>query len=247
MKTIIKYSLIAGAFVRRPFFKITITCISALLATQNAFGQRDLSDRQPLVAINVNLGLDNFLISNNALNQWTKSNFNLVEQYNPNLFFDFNCIYKQYDIGFSVSSNGNGFDVTSGYIGIHLTHSQSAVSSWLNLEFGGISGRFTNITPVNYIRTPDQVGQKMELHYLSDYWGLSFKNYLNFLHYNAPFFKHKKVPVNTGVFVSAGYQPYRRQWNYGYYNKDTVFTAVRIKTIPTLGKVHATAGVFMGF
>jgi hypothetical protein len=257
MKTILKY-LSAGRYFDKPpvknacylyfrFNKIMAAAILILFATQNALGQRNVSNLQPDGMLIMNIGVDDFSISRQAFDKWTRMNFNRVENNNPNIFADFGCIFRAYDIGVSLSSNGVGFDLTQGYIGRRLTRPQSPVSSWLNLEFGGISGQFTNIRPVNYVLTPDQVGQKLQLRYASNYWGLTSKNYLNFLHYNAPSLKHKKISINSGFFVSVDYQPYSRQWHYGYYNQDTIFTAVRIKTIPLLGKIHGTAGVFCGF
>ena len=257
MKTILKY-LSTSRYVEKPvkiiagdlYFrlnKIMAAAVLILFAAQKAFGQRNVSNLQPDGMLIMNIGVDDFSISRQAFDRWTRMNFNLVENNNPNIFADFGGIFRAYDFGTSVSSNGVGFDLTQGYIGRRLTRPQSPVSSWLNLEFGGISGTFTNIRPVNYVLTPDQVGQKLQLRYLSNYWGLTSKNYLNFLHYNAPSLKHKKIAINSGFFVSVDYQPYRRQWSYGYYNKDTIFTSVKIKTIPMLGKVHGSAGVFCGF
>ena len=257
MKSILIY-LSAGRFFESPPIKIVgcpCFCLNKLLpaavfiliTAQNAFSQRNVSNLQPENMLVMNIGVDNFFISRQAFDKWTRVNFNLVENNNPNIFFDFGGIFRAYDFGISATSNGIGFDLTQGYIGRRLTRPRSPVSSWLNLEFGGIYGQFTNIRPVNYVLTPDQVGQKLQLRYSSNYWGLTSKNYLNFLHYNAPFFGHKKIPINTGVFASVDYQPYHRQWKYGYYNQDTVFTSVKIKTIPLLGKIHGTAGIFCGF
>ena len=257
MKKILKYLSAGRCFERLPlkiagclYFrldKIVALVTLTLLTAQNAFGQRNVSNVQPANMFIMNFGVDDISISRQAFDKWTRTNFNLVEQANSNFIFDVGGIFRAYDFGVDFIGNGIGFDFTQGYIGRRLTGVRSPVSSWLNLEFGGIYGQFTNIKPVNYTLTADQVGQKLQLRYGSSYWGFTSKNYLNFLHYNAPFFGHKKIPVNTGFFVGADYQPYRRQWKYGYYNQDTIFTSVKIKTIPLLGKVHGTAGVFMGF
>ena len=219
-----------------------------LFAAPNAFGQRNVSNLQPEGMLIINIGVDDFFISRQAFDRWTRMNFNLVENNNPNIFADFGGIFRAYDFGTSVSSNGIGFDLTQGYIGRRLTRPQSPISSWLNLEFGGISGTFTNIRPVNYVLTPDQAGQKLQLRYLSNYWGLTSKNYLNFLHYNAPSLKHKKIAINSGFFVRCGLptlSPPMELWllqqGYDFYFGENKNDTGARQSAP------GSAGVFCGF
>ncbi len=247
MKTIFKY-LSAIFFNDR---LLLITCKSAivtlclLLVAEISFCQRNAFHHTPDSMLYVYLGASSNYIDKHAFDVWTATNFNLTERYRTNFYIDLGGLYKGYDLGLTANI-GPSFGNAGGYIGRRLTRKNSFISSWLNLEMGGFFGRFTNIMPVNYTLAPDQVGQQMELHYNAFYMGLALKNYFNFLQYNIKIGR-TRIPVNTGFFVSANWQPGQRNWRYGYYTQDTVFNGVKIQNIPKLGKLQGTAGVFMGF
>jgi hypothetical protein len=216
-----------------------------LLCFQSSFGQRNALDMEPDSMIFFHLGASYTSINRSAFDQWTRTNYNLVERHDLNTLIDIGGIYKRFDIGVDLNAGG-AFNQYMVYFGRRLTGPRSFITSWLNFEAGEFVGIFKNISPVNYTPTPDQKGQQLELHYTSTYIGLTSKNFLNFLHFNIRLGKDK-IPVNTGFFVGAGFQPGGRNWKYGYYNTDTVFTAVKIKNIPRLGKVQVNTGLFMGF
>ena len=91
MKTILKY-LSAGRYFERPLKKIpgrlyfqlakAVAAVLILFTAQNAFGQRDLSNVQSPSTLYMNLGVDNFFISRQTFDKWTRMNFNLVENNN---------------------------------------------------------------------------------------------------------------------------------------------------------------------
>lgn len=252
MKTILKYAvincyktlLIINRVIFIAFKKIAIA-LFLLLLFHSAFCQRNAANKEPDSLFFVHMGASNAFINRQAFDQWTRANYNLTEKYNANFLLDLGGIYKRFDFGGGLNVGGS-FNQYLVYFGRRLTGQRSFITSWLNIEYGQFIGIFKNIAPVNYTLTPDQQGQQLELHYTGNFIGLSSRDFLNFLHYNIRLGK-VKIPVNTGVFVSLEYQPGARNWNYGYYNTDTVFTAVKIKTIPKLSKVQVSTGVFMGF
>jgi hypothetical protein len=212
---------------------------------QNSFCQRNSQNFQTDSMFFFGMGLSKLSINRLAFDQWTRANYNLTESYNLNTYIDLDYIGGRYDLGLNFNL-GSAFSTDLVYLGVRLTSPRSKIASWLNFEVGEFQGVFTNIAPVNYTLTPDQVGQKLELHYKQGYIGLTSKNFLNFLHFNTRLGK-TKVPFNSGFFVSAGYQPGHGTWRYGYYNSDTVFVSNKVRTIPKLGNVQVRAGVFAGF
>jgi hypothetical protein len=252
MKTIVKYSaincykiLLTMCWVALFTFRKIAVTLFLLLLFQSSFCQRNAANMEPDSMLYFHMGASNAFINRQAFDQWTRANYNLTEKYNANFMLDLGGVYKRFDLGGSLNVGGS-FNQFVVYVGRRLTGQRSFITSWLNFEYGQFVGIFKNIAPVNYTLTPDQQGQQLELHYTGNFIGLSSRNFLNFLHYNIKLRK-VKIPVNTGVFVSLEYQPGARDWNYGYYKTDTVFTAVKIKTIPKLSKVQLTTGVFMGF
>jgi len=252
MKTIFKYSAINCHLTLLPFNRVIFIAVKRtaitfilLLLFQYAFCQRNAANREPDSMFFFHMGASNAFINRQAFDQWTQANYNLTERYNMNLLIDLGYIYRRFDIGADLSVDAT-FNQHLIYIGRRLTGPHSFITSWLNFEYGQFTAVFTNIAPVNYKLTPDQQGQQLELHYTGNYIGISSRNFLNFLHHTIRIGKGG-IPINTGFFVGAGYQPHGGYWQYGYYNKDTVFTAVKIKTIPKLSKVQVTTGIFVGF
>ncbi|HWZ04220.1 MAG TPA: hypothetical protein VNX40_11465 [Mucilaginibacter sp.] len=216
-----------------------------LFLFQSSFCQRNAVNKEPDSMFFFHMGASNAFINRQAFDQWTRANYNLTERYNLNLLIDLGYIYRGFDFGADLSVDAT-FNQHLVYFGRRLTGPHSFITSWLNFEYGQFTAVFTNIAPINYKPTPDQQGQQLELQYTANYIGLSSRNFFNFLHHTIRIGKGG-IPINTGFFVGAGYQPHGGNWQYGYYNKDTVFTAVKIKTIPKLSKVQVTTGVFVGF
>jgi hypothetical protein len=228
-----------------PAVKKIAMVLCLLLLSQSSFCQRNGYNLQPDSMLFFAMGISSTSINRQAFDQWTRANYNLVESRRVNTLVDFGIIGGPFDFGVNLNV-GSAFSTSTFYIGGRLTSKSSPISSWLNLEFGEFLGVFTNIAPLNYVPTPDQVGQKLELHYRQGYIGLSSKNFLNFLHFNAKLGKGK-IPFNTGFYLGAGFQPGSNDWKYGYYNTDTVFVGRKIHNIPKLGRVQVTGGVFVGF
>jgi hypothetical protein len=244
MKTIFKYLIIAGCAGTNVIKRAALLCCLMLLF-ESSYGQYNSFNAPPSEMHYFNFGVSDIFINRQAFDNWTMANYNLKENRNANFLLDVGDTEDRFDSGVSLNV-GSSFAIYSAYIGYRLTRNYSPIASWLNIEAGEFLGIFTNIAPLNYVRTPDQVGQNLELHYDNGFVGLMSKNYLNFLHFNIKMGK-VRIPFNSGFFVSAGYQPGSRDWRYGYYNTDTVFVSTKIHTIPKLSKLQVNTGVFVGF
>jgi hypothetical protein len=243
MKTIFKY--LAGAcHISLTINRIALVCALTLLFNCS-YGQLNAFNAAPHEMGYIGFGVSNTFINRQAFDNWTLANYNLRENNNANFLIDIGVIENRFDLGANLNV-GSAFVMYSAYFGYRLTRPYGPITSWLNIEAGEFLGIFHNIAPVNYVPTPDQMGQDLELHYDNGFIGLMSKSYLNFLHFNIKIGKGR-IPVNPGFFVSAGYQPGSRDWKYGYYNTDTVFVSSKIHTIPKLSKVQVNAGVFVGF
>jgi hypothetical protein len=194
----------------------------------------------------ISVGPSKMFLNNNYFNRWTVNNYRLIDEVSTGIDVDLAVTGKYYNAGLLLSYSAPVL-MAKAYFGRRLTNPFSPVSSWLNIEIGEISAKFTNIAPVNYTLTPDEMGQNLELHYNAGYIGLMSKNYLNFLHGNIKIGR-VKIPVNSGFYVSAGFTPFARNWHYGYYRDgDTVFTSRKVNSIPKLSKFYANTGFFVGF
>jgi len=210
-----------------------------------AFAQLDSKNREDGF-FSLDIGPNKMFYNNLEFNQWTTANYNLVKKNRLGILGDFSYTGKHFDGGLSISY-ASPLTSMIGYFGYRLTGKYTAISSWLNLQFGELYAKFTNIAPVNYQLTDDEVGQKMELHYNAGYIGFSSKNYINSLHWNMKLGK-EKLPVNIGFYASLGFTPFARNWHYGYmsYNdNDTSFVSRKVNTIPKMSKVYGSAGVFI--
>jgi hypothetical protein len=253
MKTIFKYQFWGAgstpklSIVISPLFrlvhKIILIGMVGILTANIAFGQRGATHKTTDSMLYIFAGVSQIYYQRQAFDQWTRTNFNIMEPHRPSVYVDLGGTYFRNDFGIAVNA-GDAFQTIGGYVGRRITGAKSPVGSWLNIELGDFMGRFTNITPPTYNKVPG--GQQLQLTYDSFYMSLTSKNYLNFLQYNARLGR-ARIPVNIGFFVSAGWQPGKRNWSYGYYDQDSVFHAQKLKPIPKLGKVQGTAGVFAGF
>jgi hypothetical protein len=251
MKNIFKYQAIAcckelpiNLSILNLLKKPAITLFLILLF-QSSYCQRSAKNKEIDSSFLFHMGASYDFVNRGAFDAFTKANYNLVERHNMNLLIDFGYIYRRFDFGGDLDIDAT-FNQHLIYFGRRLTGPHSFITSWLNLEYGQYTGVFKNIAPVNYTLTPDQRGQQLQLQYTANYIGISSRNFLNFLHHTIRLGKGG-LPINTGFFVGAGYQPNGGNWKYGYYNTDTVFTAVKIKTIPKLSRVQVSTGVFVGF
>ena len=226
MKTIYKYLIVTSCIL--PVFT-------------SLYGQIDL---KPDATIYLNLGYDHTYINSNAFDKWTRGNYNLAEKFKDGVFFDIGCFFNRFDAGLDFVV-GNRVTMFNFYFGRELTSRNSRISSWLNLGIGGYAYIPKNIAPLNYVLNPDEMGQTMELHYTAATLSLTSKNYLKIFRIKNKV-QRKKVYMNSGFFVSAGYQFNTPTWRYGYYNTDTVYTARKVNTIPKLRNVQINAGVFIG-
>ena len=253
MKTILQYQfgeansllklLIAISSFFRSLTKMAVIGMVGILTTNIAIAQHSINHKTTDSMLYIFAGVSKLYYQRQAFDQWTRTNFNITEPHRPSVYVDLGGTYFKNDFGIAVNA-GDAFQTIGGYVGRRLTGAKSPIGSWLNIELGDFMGKFTNISPPTYNKVPD--GQQLQLTYDSFYMSLTSKNYLNFLQYNAKLGR-ARIPVNIGFFVSAGWQPGKRNWSYGYYDQDSVFHAQKLKPIPKLGKVQGTVGVFGGF
>lgn len=253
MKTVFSYWFLRPDDAQKPAFAIdtflrpTIKHVAIglllLLFTHGAFAQRNKLHKTKDTAFYISAGTGKMFFQRMAFDQWSRSNFNIMEPNKFTFFADLGYLYHRFDIG-AEGNFGDAFSTGGFYVGGRLTGARSPIGSWLNVEAGTINSAFKNISPPTFNKIPS--GQDLELDYSALYISLVSKNYLNFLQYNAKV-GHAKIPVNVGVFVSAGWQPGKRDWSYGYYDQDSVYHAQKLKPIPKLGKFQGSAGVFAGF
>ena len=230
--------------------------ISLLLAAgKSSFTQVSANDWPSDVYV-FSLGPQQNIMNNPGFDVWARANYNKRISLNISPAGDLAYFGKKYDAGLNVSGL-NGFAFFSFYAGRRLTSLHSRISSWLNFGVGGFSLHRSDIAPVNYILTPDEVGEKMRLQYNTTFFELTSRNYLNNLHWRIG--RNKKTSLNAGFYVTAGYDPlrYNRTWKYGYddeanttYDDDggssTPFNSVTIRSIPPLNRFFMQAGIFIG-
>jgi hypothetical protein len=260
MKTISKYRFLGISAIPQPFIialnlfvrffdstprtlKAAIIPLCLMLTFNTANAQLGKSGKTADSMVYVFGGISKMFVQRTAFDQWTQTNFNITEPYAPSFYFEMGFLYHWFNFGFDANIGG-AFQSAEAYLGVRLTHSRSFIGSWLNVGFGDFMDTYTNITPPTY--TPVPPNQQLELHYRAFLISLTSKNYLNFLSYRARL-GYGVVPVNIGFFVSVGWQPGSRNWEYGYFDADSVYHAQSIKPIPKLGKVEGTVGLFAGF
>ena len=194
----------------------------------------------------ISLGAEKTFMNNPAFDNWTELNYNKRINDIASLGLDVNILLKSYDVGI-YGALGYPYLTYSIYWGRRLTGLQSNISSFLNLNIGGLYAD-PNVAPVNYVPTADQQGKKLYLRYDAAYIGLSSKNYLNKLHFSSGKGKGA-VSYNSGFYVNFGYEPWGGDWRYGYdrgSGKNTEFIGNKVYGIPGLNKVFFTTGVFFG-
>lgn len=212
-----------------------------------AFAQLNSKNREDGL-FSIEIGPNQMFYNNGDFNRWTTANYNIIEKNLTGFLATLSYTDKHLGGGFSIGYNSPLTNYMA-YFGYKLTGRYTAISSWLNLQFGELSARFKNIAPVNYQLTDDEIGQKMELHYNAAYIGISSKNYINSLHWNIKVGK-EKIPVNAGFYASLGFTPFARNWRCGYYSykdNDTTFVNRKVGTIPKTSKVYGSAGFFVAF
>lgn len=235
--------------------KKLIIILLLLVTGKSSFAQLEAGG-WPAGMVVFSVGAQQNIMNNQAFDAWTMSNYNKKIRLNITPAGDLAYFAKKYDGGAGLSGL-NGFTFISFYGGRRLTPLHSAISSWLNLGIGGLVVNRSDIAPVNYVLTPDEVGQKNRLQYTMTYLELSSRNYLNNLHFR--FGKKKKTSFNAGFYVTAGYDPFNngRYWKYGYddtnnttYDEDgsssTPFNGVTIHNVPLLNRFFMQAGIFIG-
>jgi len=228
--------------------KKLIVLIVLFITAQTSFAQRSFDGTADNLVI-ISGGVNQLIIYNPAFNAWAANNYNAQVRNGLSGEIDMALTFKSYDFGFDYTGN-NPYGTVGGFVGKRLTSYSSGISSWLNVNVGNFFAYFHNLAPVDYKPTPDQVGQKLELHYYATYIGLTSRNYFNKAVIRIG--KRKGVALTPSVYFSAEYEPFHdAAWKYGYnYTEpdDTSrhFKSVTINTIPKLNKFFFNAGITMG-
>jgi len=201
------------------------------------------------------VGFRQLFMNDGQFDTWTETNYNKKINLYSAVALDLGYYTKKYDGGIDISGTNSTYFLDL-YFGERLTSKASNISSYLNLFVGGFQFNSYDIKPIDYTLTPDQVGKKLKLNYGMYYFGLSSKTYFNKLH--TCIGKHKKVSLNSGFYVNAGYDPFNdRIWEYGYEDNansgidsngdiTTPFKSVTIHNIPLLNRFFMEAGIFIG-
>jgi hypothetical protein len=179
------------------------------------------------------------IIDNRAFDNWTQINYNKKYTNRASINIDLGAVYKNYDAGLYFTGSSPDFRTFTVYAGRKLTSAKSSIISFLNFEIGGLSITNRSLAPLNYVRSPDEVGKDMELKYYATYIGIYSKNYLNSLSFGIG--KSKRVAVKPGFYVNFEYQVGGSSWEYGYtqdngsdtyYNEDgTSYTTDNYKSL----------------
>jgi len=225
-----------------------------ILSVKSTFAQlaADGSTNKVFVA---SIGVRQLFMNNGQFDSWTEKNYNKKINFDKGAMFDLAFYFKKYDAGLDVSGTSSSTFIDF-YFGKKLTPPTGSFSSYLNFFIGGMELNRYDLEPLDYTPTQDQQGKKMELNYSMTYLGLSSRNYFNKTHIR--FGKHKKTSLNSGFYVSAGYDPFNdRGWKYGYddtadnsidSNGDTTtpFKSVDVHNVPLLNRFFMEAGIFVG-
>src|ERR1700743_3613285 len=196
-----------------------IILLLALFAVCNsAFSQPLTVQESRFNFFEVSGGVGVPFVNNNTFDNWSEANYhrriyNTVEEN-----VSFNVVFHKYDFsveGITASGDYNMFAV---YIGHRLTTDHSPITSFLNIGYGGFDNEIYSLAPVNYVRTPDEVGQHMYLSYSASYLSLQSRNYINSLSFNIS--RNRRVNFRTGFYVNYNYRPWNAAWEFGY-NKVT--------------------------
>jgi len=214
----------------------------------NAFAQTGFSNTPKFI---FDVGINNTSINNPAFTGWAAGNYNRNANAGISGLFDI-TIAGKWDAGFHLST-ANPFLVADIEFGKRLTSRHSPIASYINIDYGEFNAMFNDLAPLNYTLTPDQQGKQMQLKSRNSYLGITSRNYVNRLN----FFVgrgHNAVFV-SGFYAKAGWMPFRKQWEYGYY-EDTGsdadgtptydFNSVKIDNIPNINNFFFDAGVFIG-
>ena len=219
-----------------------------LCGLTSAFAQLTEDNKQDNTTF-IAVGVNQPFYNNGAFDLWTANHYNKIKNVTANLMFDFGIATKWVDFGV-IAEIPSPVSTSRVYVGAKLFGHDKTITSWLNVEVGEMYANFSDIKPLNYTLYPDQIGQRMELHYNAGYIGLSLRNYLNFLHFNARA-KHLAVPFNFGFYISGGITPFVQHWHYGYNSSSDDdddggdFIATRAYGIPKLSHYYVNTGLFM--
>jgi hypothetical protein len=172
---------------------------------------------------------------------------------------DMGFALKNYDFGLQAIGGGGNYQVASAYLGRRLTSLRSPITSYLNVGIGGFSDQIYDLAPVNYQRTPDEIGQHIFLRYSSAFLTLQSRNYLNNLSFNIS--SNRRVNFRSGFYVNLNYRPWGSTWDFGYNKKttntyydddgdpetntDSKFVGGKVYDVPALANKFMDAGVFV--
>jgi len=236
----------------------TISLFLLLLGAKTFAQTNVIAQQEP--AISFSFGVSKPFIDNRAFDAWRETNYHI----NPGYLggnFDLTGIARKSDFGIHISS-ASDFNVASIYYGRRLTHIQSKISSFLNLQVGGFWSNYTNIAPLDFKPTPDDKGQQLQLRNSNNYIALSSKNYINNLGFRVGS-PRDRVLITSGFYVDLGFEPMASKWSYGYSKPDPnssnsnvdgdfssgdIFVGNNnVTSIPKLGRVFLDAGIFIAF
>jgi len=198
-------------------------------------------------------------VANTAFDAWTEQNYQRKIYNNGEVYADFGAALKNIDFGGGAQWASGDFAMINFYVGHRITPLKSPITSYLNFSWFGYIDDIYSLSPVNYVRTPDEVGKHMELRYTSSFIGISSKNYFNNIKFNIS--RNRKVYFRTGFYADFGYRPWGAVWQYGYnketdsqyYDDDnqlettstTNFVGHNVYSVPALANKFFDAGVFI--
>jgi hypothetical protein len=228
--------------------KKLIIIILWVSACDRVFAQADTSDKPHFI---IDLGINQPVVTNTAFNLWAGSNYNKNVSPGISGMFDI-AIAGKWDGGLHLSA-ANPYLIAGFEFGKRLTPAQFPIASYINLDFGWYNAMFNDLAPVGYKLTPDQQGQQMQLKSINKYFGITSRNY--FSRFGFFIGRGHNATFASGFYVTGGWAPFRKQWEYGYYTNDGSdadgiptydFNSVKVYGIPNISNFFIDTGLFVG-
>jgi hypothetical protein len=198
-------------------------------------------------------------INNKDFDNWTETNYHNRQYNNVEETVNFYYVGKNIDIGVQGTTSSEIYQTVSIYLGRRVTSVNSPITSFINLGFGGFVDDIYDYAPVGYLRTEDQVGQRLYMQYTALFITLQSRNYINNLGFNIS--RNRRLNVKSGFYVNFNYRPLGTNWQYGYDKKtqqteydddgnpytqtDTKYTSNFAPGVPALASRFIDAGVFV--
>jgi hypothetical protein len=200
------------------------------------------------------------IINNKDFDNWSETNYHRKIYNDVEGSVDMGFVLKNYYAGFQVIGSGGDYQIANFTLGRRVTSLNSPITSYLNVGIGGFSDQIYSLAPVNFQRTPDEIGQSMYLSYTNLFLVLQSKNYINNLSFSIS--RNQRLYIRSGFYVNLNYCPWNAYWDYGYDKKTTKtkydnsgnpytvvtgsnFSGTRVTDVPALANKFMDVGVFM--